>query len=252
MSTMWQIKIAITNTITLATRYLFVDPAVNAYGNTYVGEWTDSAADRGYVISNICTGKAWNHVTPFSIVIDTLPFENISTGTIEVVMSSHIYQFPNPLPVGSTWSYTCEGFEIYLMPAKASKTEFKSVNTIDGVTEVASTKELDMGTVKIGDGPDDYSRSRIMVYDGAKWYNSLLWGVGSSTDRKNINQLSTEQCLLGQRFPVEKYQGSFMATSLTPCKAIVWDNKTFVPIRISMTGQADMVDGEWFNCEIPT
>jgi hypothetical protein len=120
-------------------------------------------------------------------------------------------------------------------------------------TGTASKLEIELPDTEIGDMPVNVSQSvsKLMASSGGGYSNTASWAVHQITvSGKNINKLSVDQNLLGQRIPTERYTGTFINNTITASNSLVMGTKVMVPLTLKIDPVSDEVSGEWFNCII--
>ena len=222
--------------------------------------WSGSASDSIIISTPVYNGGAsWNELYPIQFSIPPLPGVEFS-GTFKFELINNynpggttVHTFNSYL--GDIWGWECNGYE--LVPdltegaASIDDIKFTAQSWNAGQSLTASTIELSLPDTLIGDGPAVTHLGKLQTYNGASWEDSSAWGVHNSTPRININQLSVNENLKGQRIPTEKFMGVFINNSITAMNSLIWGARVFVPLMITINPATDEVNGEWFNVIIP-
>jgi len=245
----WRLDIILTHT-TLGTKYYLTNS-----GPGFI--WSTDSSKYFGIRGPVMQGNGWDVTWPISVVTPVAPAECTATFEFKLI---NLYRNGVVYPwVANGDFYLAEYYDFTVIPdltddlADCSDIEFKAINTIAGGGTVASTFKIDLPETLIGDGPQVIHIGKLMTSsNGSDYDESTAWGVHNSSSRANINQLSVNELLKGQRVPVEKFMGGFINNGIFAHNSIVWGSKVMVPITFNVSPASDEVSGEWFNCIIPS
>lgn len=131
---------------------------------------------------------------------------------------------------------------VYLNDTGAlSEVEVFSATNTD--SRINSNLNLDLGQLRISDAAG--MQGSFFVYDGSNWVRSTLWRRDDTGTFIGLFKMLTSEILSLHRSPVERYDGTIIASESFGMKYI-FDSSNWLMMRGTYNANIDQWNGEWF------
>lgn len=131
---------------------------------------------------------------------------------------------------------------VYLNDTGAlSEVEVFSATNTD--SRINSNLNLDLGQLRISDAAG--MQGSFFVYDGSNWVRSTLWRRDDTGTFIGLFKMLTSEILSLHRSPVERYDGTIIASKSFGMKYI-FDSSNWLMMRGTYNANIDQWNGEWF------
>jgi hypothetical protein len=215
-----------------------------------VYKWHPTPASCVYKVGPYQGGSQWDEEFPIEFTLPILTGVEYSA-TFQFYYNG-LYRGPGfayTLQAGESWQHEIDDFKL-VVDNSDGEALFTAENTSISGLPVSSNLELKMPDIVLGDGPLATSLGRLRTFGGLAEGDSTLWSINNSINKYKINQLSVNQNMMAQRIPVEKYQGTWIDSTITAYRGIVWGGKILVPLSLNINPVTDEASGEWFNAVV--
>lgn len=154
----------------------------------------------------------------------------------------------NPIPSDQGfYSVTFELIDGYLATVEDGNVKPSTAKTYRVENDLTPNNSAGIDfVVKIGDGPTQNTYNRFQVYNGSEWVNSDKWARGLATATETIQELLIREIMTGQRVPIYRIQGAFIAPNYTPEYLLIVNGDDYLFLGGSMNAGLDEWSGEWF------
>lgn len=131
---------------------------------------------------------------------------------------------------------------VYLNDTGAlSEVEVFSATNTD--SRINSNLNLDLGQLRISDAAG--MQGSFFVYNGSAWVRSTLWRRDDTGTFIGLFKMLTSEILSLHRSPVERYDGTIIASESFGMKYI-FDSSNWLMMRGTYNANIDQWNGEWF------
>ena len=214
-------------------------------------QWTTNSAKYFKVKSVvIAILKNYSRTIPISFTTPYIPASGAATFQLIRYGFEDELGASFTLPYSYTPTYYASGFTLRLKIDEtmfdAGELLFEETNTANSITRYNSTIELP--DLILGDGPHEYAKGRIMVYDAgtASWVISEEeWAIDGIGTGININNLLLKEIIAGQDKPRRVFDGTIFNSRGGMIKMVSFDGINFTMRRGTFDAYHGITTGVW-------
>lgn len=253
-----------------STYWLKREANKNGYSISYpAAVWSETQTQQQYeVVSSFFTmpfslganNSPFIVEVPFDVILPPVPAD----GTFEIGFDVPSLWgpddgFPQPaffnvIPITVLYDFEWSLQSVYLEFLSGSSSVASGEVTYYAENPETGNSSVWKGHTIFADGDTALTLGRLQTESGGIYTDTANWGVNSASGTQNLQVLLVERLIKAQNKPTEKMYTTVYGDSdyHDLWRAIVYDNKRWIPVGCQYTANLDHWQGEWFASKINT